>query len=108
MLIRLRTWSNTLIISLDKPYQKPLTVFLSFHTIGIMKSKEIILSLSALAQESRLALFRLLVKRGPQGFTPTQLIGEIGCSGSDPLLSFERAAACRPHFGATRRPVSVL
>lgn len=40
-----------------------------------MKSSEAIGCLAALAQESRLAIFRALVKRGPEGYTPTQ-IGE--------------------------------
>lgn len=40
-----------------------------------MKCKDVIESLAALAQESRLAIFRMLVKRGPEGYTPTQ-IGE--------------------------------
>ena len=39
-----------------------------------MKSSDAVLALGALAQETRLALFRELVKRGPQGYTP----GEIG------------------------------
>jgi hypothetical protein len=38
-----------------------------------VKSNDAIKSLSALAQESRLAIFRILVKRGPEGYTPTQL-----------------------------------
>ncbi|MGO9717508.1 MAG: ArsR/SmtB family transcription factor, partial [Steroidobacteraceae bacterium] len=38
-----------------------------------MKSVDAVTSLAALAQESRLAIFRLLVKRGPEGFTPGQL-----------------------------------
>lgn len=38
-----------------------------------MKAQEAIVSLGALAQESRLAIFRALVKRGPEGYTPTQL-----------------------------------
>lgn len=38
-----------------------------------MKSNDAITSLAALAQESRLAIFRMLVKRGPEGYTPTQL-----------------------------------
>ena len=33
----------------------------------------VVASLAALAQESRLAIFRMLVKRGPEGYTPTQL-----------------------------------
>jgi ArsR family transcriptional regulator, arsenate/arsenite/antimonite-responsive transcriptional repressor len=38
-----------------------------------MKSLEAVTGLAALAQESRLAIFRLLVKRGPDGYTPTEL-----------------------------------
>ena len=51
-----------------------------------MKSTEVIVSLSALAQESRLALFRLLVKRGPEGYTPTQLTEKLYIPA--PTLSF--------------------
>ncbi len=51
-----------------------------------MKSKDAIESLAALAQESRLAVFRMLVKRGPEGYTPTQ-IGEK-LSVASPTLSF--------------------
>ena len=35
-----------------------------------MKTKRALVALSALAQESRLAVFRLLVKHGPEGLTP--------------------------------------
>jgi len=51
-----------------------------------MKSIEAVTGLAALAQESRLALFRLLVKRGPEGFTPTQLSDKLGVP--SPTLSF--------------------
>jgi ArsR family transcriptional regulator len=51
-----------------------------------MKSQDVVESLAALAQESRLALFRLLVKRGPEGFTPTQLGDKLDVPG--PTLSF--------------------
>jgi len=44
-----------------------------FDNIRIMKTIDAVTSLAALAQESRLAIFRLLVKRGPDGYTPTQL-----------------------------------
>ncbi len=46
---------------------------LYFDIVRIIKSKDAIESLAALAQESRLAIFRMLVKRGPEGYTPTQL-----------------------------------
>jgi len=51
-----------------------------------MKSIEVVESLAALAQESRLALFRLFVKRGPEGYTPTQLSEKLEVPG--PTLSF--------------------
>ena len=51
-----------------------------------MKSTEAIGSLAALAQESRLAIFQILVKRGPQGYTPTQLGEKLQVS--SPTLSF--------------------
>jgi DNA-binding transcriptional ArsR family regulator len=51
-----------------------------------MKSKDAVESLAALAQESRLALFRLLVRRGPEGYTPGQLSDKLGVPG--PTLSF--------------------
>jgi len=44
-----------------------------FDMFRIMKSTDVILGLAALAQESRLAIFRMLVQRGPEGYTPTQL-----------------------------------
>ncbi len=51
-----------------------------------MKSKEAVGSLAALAQESRLAIFRALVKRGPEGYTPTQLAEKLDVTAS--TLSF--------------------
>jgi ArsR family transcriptional regulator len=57
-----------------------------FDKIGIMKNTGVIASLAALAQESRLALFRLLVKRGPEGYTPTHLTEKLGVPA--PTLSF--------------------
>jgi DNA-binding transcriptional ArsR family regulator len=63
-----------------------LTAALYFDIFRNMKAKDAIESLAALAQESRLAIFRMLVKRGPQGYTPTQL-GEA-LDVSSPTLSF--------------------
>jgi ArsR family transcriptional regulator, arsenate/arsenite/antimonite-responsive transcriptional repressor len=51
-----------------------------------MKPTDAIESLAALAQESRLAIFRLLVKRGPEGYTPSQLGEKLKVS--SPTLSF--------------------
>ncbi|HEY9714847.1 MAG TPA: metalloregulator ArsR/SmtB family transcription factor [Chroococcales cyanobacterium] len=38
-----------------------------------MKIKDAVSALGALAQESRLEVFRLLVRRGPKGITPGEL-----------------------------------
>jgi ArsR family transcriptional regulator len=51
-----------------------------------MKSESIVIYLAALAQESRLALFRLLVKRGPEGYTPGEIGERLDIPG--PTLSF--------------------
>ena len=51
-----------------------------------MKSAEAIAALGALASESRLAVFRLLVKRGPDGFTPSELVRRLDVPA--PTLSF--------------------
>jgi DNA-binding transcriptional ArsR family regulator len=51
-----------------------------------VKSNDAIKSLAALAQESRLAIFRILVKRGPEGYTPSQLGEKLDVSA--PTLSF--------------------
>ena len=64
----------------------PLIIDHDFDIFRIMKSKEAIGSLAALAQESRLAIFRMLVKRGPEGYTPTQLGEKLKVT--SPTLSF--------------------
>jgi DNA-binding transcriptional ArsR family regulator len=51
-----------------------------------MKSKEAIIALSALASEARLGVYRLLVKRGPEGFTPSELAERLELPA--PTLSF--------------------
>jgi ArsR family transcriptional regulator, arsenate/arsenite/antimonite-responsive transcriptional repressor len=51
-----------------------------------MKASKVVESLAALAQESRLAIFRMLVKRGPQGYTPSQLGEKLDVA--SPTLSF--------------------
>jgi ArsR family transcriptional regulator len=63
-----------------------LTAVLHFDNVGSMKSNEVIVGLAALAQEFRLALFRLLVKRGPEGYAPSQLIEKLSVPA--PTLSF--------------------
>ncbi len=51
-----------------------------------MKSSDAIRALGALASESRLAIFRLLVTRGPKGFTPSELAQRLQVPGA--TLSF--------------------
>lgn len=51
-----------------------------------MKAPDVVAALGALAQESRLAVFRLLVKRGPQGYTPGELADKLEIPA--PTLSF--------------------
>ena len=54
--------------------------------LGTMKSTEAIEALAALASEARLAIFRLLVKRGPKGYTPSELVDRLRVPA--PTLSF--------------------
>ncbi len=51
-----------------------------------MDSFEAVAALGALAQESRLGVFRLLVQAGPEGMTPGQMAERLGLPG--PTLSF--------------------
>jgi DNA-binding transcriptional ArsR family regulator len=51
-----------------------------------MKSSEVVAALGALAQESRLGVYHLLVKRGPEGYTPGELAAKLEIPA--PTLSF--------------------
>jgi ArsR family transcriptional regulator, arsenate/arsenite/antimonite-responsive transcriptional repressor len=51
-----------------------------------MKSNDVVAALGALASQPRLAVYRLLVKRGPDGYTPGELAGRLGLPA--PTLSF--------------------
>jgi len=51
-----------------------------------METKEVIAALAALAQESRLAVFRLLVQAGPEGVPATKISESLGVPPSS--LSF--------------------
>lgn len=66
-----------------------------------MKSTEVVDSLAALAQESRLAIFRMLVKRGPEGYTPGQLGEKLNVA--SPTLSFHLKELQRARLIAVRR-----
>jgi ArsR family transcriptional regulator, arsenate/arsenite/antimonite-responsive transcriptional repressor len=66
-----------------------------------MKSNDAIVALSALASEARLAVFRLLVKRGPQGYTPSELIERLAVPA--PTLSFHLKELARARLVISRR-----
>ena len=66
-----------------------------------MKSKDAIEALAALAQETRLAIFRLLVRQGPDGL-PAGAIGER-LEIPAPTLSFHLAQLSRAGLVASRR-----
>jgi ArsR family transcriptional regulator, arsenate/arsenite/antimonite-responsive transcriptional repressor len=51
-----------------------------------MKSKDAVLALAALAQESRLAVFRLLVQAGPEGMAASRIAERLKIPASS--LSF--------------------
>src|SRR5687768_4420364 len=52
-----------------------LDIIPHFYNIRIIESREAVIALAALAQESRLSIFRLLVQVGPEGI-PVGRIGE--------------------------------
>lgn len=51
-----------------------------------METKSVLAALAALAQETRLAIYRLLVEHAPEGLTAGQVAGEIGAPAA--TLSF--------------------
>lgn len=72
-----------------------------FYIIETMKSNEAIEALSALASEARLAVFRLLVQRGPEGYTPSQLHKRLNLPA--PTLSFHLKGLAQAGLVASRR-----
>ncbi len=66
-----------------------------------MKSKDAIVALSALASESRLAVYRLLVKRGPEGYTPSELAARLDLPA--PTLSFHLKSLVQAGLVVSRR-----
>ncbi len=51
-----------------------------------MKNREVVTALSALAQDSRLMVYRLLVKRGPEGYPAGEISDRLHIP--SPTLSF--------------------
>lgn len=52
----------------------------------LMETKEVLTALAAIAQESRLAIFRLLVQIGPEGMAATKIADQLDIAPSS--LSF--------------------
>lgn len=76
----------------DKPHE--------FHDSRIMQIKDAVSGLAALAQESRLAVFRHLVEAGPAGDTPGRIAGRLGLPPS--TLSFHLKELARAGLVRTR------
>ena len=66
-----------------------------------MESKQAIQSLSALAQESRLAIFRLLVQAGPVGMSAGSIGEKLGLPPA--TLSFHLAGLTRAGLAGSRQ-----
>lgn len=66
-----------------------------------MKSMDAIDALSALASEARLEVFRLLVKRGPEGYTPSELNKRMDLPA--PTLSFHLKGLVQAGLVISRR-----
>ena len=66
-----------------------------------MKQQDVVTALAALAQDSRLAIYRLLVKRGPEGHA----VGEIGerLEIAGPSLSFHLKELARAGLVTARK-----
>ena len=77
-----------------------------FHRIESVKSEDVVLALGALAHDSRLAIYRLLVKRGPEGYSPSDLVQKIGIPA--PTLSFHLKELQRAGLIACRREARFL
>ncbi len=66
-----------------------------------MKETEAVAALAALAQQSRLALYRLLVRRGPEGYTAGEIAGRLRIP--SPTLSFHLKALAHAGLVDVRR-----
>jgi DNA-binding transcriptional ArsR family regulator len=66
-----------------------------------MKAKDAITAFGALASEARLSVYRLLVKRGPEGYTPSELAGRLDVPA--PTLSFHLKGLAQAGLVVSRR-----
>ena len=66
-----------------------------------MKQQDVISALAALAQDSRLAIYRLLVKRGPEGYAAGEISERLKIAG--PSLSFHLKELARAGLVTARK-----
>ena len=66
-----------------------------------MKATDAVTALNALASEARLSIYRLLVRRGPEGYTPTDLLKRLGLPA--PTLSFHLKGLLQARLLISRR-----
>jgi len=66
-----------------------------------MDSQTVVAALAALAQESRLSVYRLLVRRGPTGFAAGEISTRLGIPG--PTLSFHLKELTQAGLVAARK-----
>jgi DNA-binding transcriptional ArsR family regulator len=64
-------------------------------------TKEAVVALGALAQDTRLAIFRRLVEAGPEGLSVGQIAAEVGVAGA--TLSFHLKELSRAGLLASRQ-----
>lgn len=66
-----------------------------------MKSNDAVTTLEALASEARLSIYRLLVRRGPEGYTPSALVKRLDLPA--PTLSFHLKGLAQAGLIISRR-----
>jgi DNA-binding transcriptional ArsR family regulator len=66
-----------------------------------MNTTQAVAALASLAQETRLAIYRLLVKRGPEGFAAGEIAERLAVP--SPTLSFHLKALAHADLLVTRR-----
>jgi ArsR family transcriptional regulator, arsenate/arsenite/antimonite-responsive transcriptional repressor len=67
-----------------------LTAALYFHIRGIMEKTSAVAALAALAQDSRLDVYRLLVQAGPDGIPAGQVAEALGLPPNTLTFHFDR------------------
>jgi DNA-binding transcriptional ArsR family regulator len=72
-----------------------------FHIIGNMETKQVVQALGALAQDTRLGIFRLLVQAGPQGMAAGQIGEQLDLPPA--TLSFHLAGLHRAGLAQSRQ-----